>query len=78
MLTLSIIRAAVVKQGQHNLAAILAAVLLPALASATTLTHLLPLWISLLVIAAAPVGVIWLYGRQDESHANQKSDAHAI
>lgn len=78
MLTLSIIRAAVVKQGQHNLAAIAAAVLLPALASATTLIHLLPLWISLLVIAAAPVGVIWLYGRQDESHANQKSDAHAI
>lgn len=67
MLTLSIIRALVVKQGQYNLAAMLAAVLLPALASLTALSHLLPLWMSVLVMAAAPVVMIGLYNRDDES-----------
>lgn len=71
MLTLSIIRAAVVSVGKYKFTAIIAAVLLPTLASITAFTHLLPLWMSLLVIAAAPVVVIRLYDHQDEAQANE-------
>ncbi|MCB1638388.1 MAG: low temperature requirement protein A [Thiothrix sp.] len=64
MLTLSVIRALVVSNGRNNLSACAAAVVLPGLAALTAVTHLLPLWLSLMILAIAPMVVIWLYGDQ--------------
>ncbi|WP_020560555.1 low temperature requirement protein A [Thiofilum flexile] len=77
MLTLSIIRASVVNEGKHNLAAILAALLLPTLSSAIALTHLLPMWVSVLVIAVAPIVMIWLYSQEEKVLASRHTQAHS-
>lgn len=67
MLTLSIIRAAVVKRVNHKVITCLASLILPALAVLTSTSHLFPLWLSLFILALAPIMMIWLYG--DCEHA---------
>jgi low temperature requirement protein LtrA len=70
MLTLSIIRAAVVKQVNHKIITCLASIILPALAALTATLHLLPLWLSLLILALAPIVMIWLYGDCEHAETN--------
>jgi low temperature requirement protein LtrA len=67
MLTLSIIRAAIVKHASHKVLTCIGSVILPTLAALTAVMHLLPLWLSLFTIALAPIIMIWLYG--DCEHA---------